>query len=53
MTSFRGKSLDSKEQKCVDNCAAKWLAHSKRVGQRFSEAQHSYQQATQSESASQ
>ncbi|CAH7686123.1 Tim10/DDP family zinc finger protein [Phakopsora pachyrhizi] len=34
---FTSRSLSSKEETCVNNCADKFLKHSERVGARFSE----------------
>ncbi|EMR11607.1 hypothetical protein PNEG_00048 [Pneumocystis murina B123] len=34
---FVSKSLNSKEETCVIRCANKFLKHSERVGQRFTE----------------
>ncbi|XP_058099225.1 mitochondrial import inner membrane translocase subunit Tim9-like isoform X1 [Magnolia sinica] len=34
---FRRKSLDKQEEKCVRHCAEKFLKHSMRVGMRFAE----------------
>ncbi|KAE8213302.1 hypothetical protein CF319_g3993 [Tilletia indica] len=34
---FTSKALSTKEETCVNNCTAKWLKHSERVGARFSE----------------
>ncbi|KAJ7644102.1 chaperone [Roridomyces roridus] len=34
---FTSKSLSSKEDQCVNNCAAKFMAHSERVSARFAE----------------
>ncbi|KII90770.1 hypothetical protein PLICRDRAFT_697252 [Plicaturopsis crispa FD-325 SS-3] len=34
---FTSKSLSSKEEQCVMNCADKFLKHSERVGARFAE----------------
>ncbi|KAK0546480.1 protein transporter tim9 [Tilletia horrida] len=34
---FTSKALSSREETCVNNCTAKWLKHSERVGARFQE----------------
>ena len=36
---FHGKKLDAAEDKCVSTCATKFTNFSKRVGQRWQEAQ--------------
>lgn len=37
--SFRSKTLDSKEIVCVENCAARFVKMTQRVGLRFAEHQ--------------
>mmetsp|Transcript_31018 Transcript_31018/g.58933 ORF Transcript_31018/g.58933 Transcript_31018/m.58933 type:complete len:95 (+) Transcript_31018:147-431(+) len=37
--SFRSKSLDSKETKCVENCGERYIKMTQRVGLRFAEHQ--------------
>mmetsp|Transcript_19008 Transcript_19008/g.59730 ORF Transcript_19008/g.59730 Transcript_19008/m.59730 type:complete len:89 (-) Transcript_19008:525-791(-) len=37
--SFRSKSLDSKEETCLSNCAEKYIKLTQRVGYRFAEHQ--------------
>eukprot|EP00956_Cyclotella_meneghiniana_P040631 scaffold201305_cov70-Cyclotella_meneghiniana.AAC.1 len=39
VTSFRSKSLDKYETTCVENCAARYIAMTQRVGLRFAEGQ--------------
>lgn len=45
--SFHGKGLTATEDKCITNCAKKFLNMSRRVGQRFAELnaqqQHEHQ----------
>lgn len=36
---FRSKSMDTKEETCVSNCADKYIKLTKRVGHRFAEHQ--------------
>mmetsp|Transcript_6618 Transcript_6618/g.12221 ORF Transcript_6618/g.12221 Transcript_6618/m.12221 type:complete len:97 (+) Transcript_6618:134-424(+) len=45
VSTFRSKTLDATEEKCVNNCATMFLKMSKRVGERFSENQMQEQQA--------
>ncbi|KAH8928758.1 hypothetical protein BT69DRAFT_1276910 [Atractiella rhizophila] len=35
---FTSKSLSSKEEGCMRNCAEKFMGHSQRISQRFQEA---------------
>ena len=37
ISTFREKSLDKKEDECVVRCVGKFMAFSKRVGERFAE----------------
>ncbi|CAN0036016.1 unnamed protein product [Phaeothamnion confervicola] len=42
--SFRSKNLDDGEQKCLQNCAKKYLKLTQRAGYRFAEQQAQEQQ---------
>mmetsp|Transcript_4428 Transcript_4428/g.14354 ORF Transcript_4428/g.14354 Transcript_4428/m.14354 type:complete len:90 (+) Transcript_4428:43-312(+) len=42
VNSFRHKSLDGKEDECVNNCTRKFLAFTQRAAVRFAEAQHEF-----------
>ena len=39
VNNFRSKTLDSSEETCVDNCAARFIKMTQRVGLRFAEHQ--------------
>ena len=39
VSSFKSKSLDSSEVKCVESCAGKFIKSTQRVGVRFQEQQ--------------
>ena len=39
ITSFRSKTLDGSEVSCVENCAARYVKMTQRVGLRFAEHQ--------------
>mmetsp|Transcript_49749 Transcript_49749/g.59860 ORF Transcript_49749/g.59860 Transcript_49749/m.59860 type:complete len:98 (-) Transcript_49749:378-671(-) len=39
ITSFRSKSLDKSESACVENCSARYVKMTQRVGLRFAEQQ--------------
>jgi hypothetical protein len=39
VTSFRSKTMDGSESVCVENCAARYIKMTQRVGLRFAEHQ--------------
>lgn len=45
--SFRGRTLDGKEEACVRKCSAKFIAFAARAGMRFQEAQEEMAKAVQ------
>lgn len=40
VSTFKSRDLEKKEVECVDKCAAKFMSHARRVGQRFAEVQY-------------
>ncbi len=46
VSSFRSKSLDKYETSCVENCAARFIKMTQRVGLRFAEDQAIQQRRT-------
>mmetsp|Transcript_26382 Transcript_26382/g.55160 ORF Transcript_26382/g.55160 Transcript_26382/m.55160 type:complete len:97 (+) Transcript_26382:242-532(+) len=52
VTSFRSKALDKGEVSCVEQCAARYIKMTQRVGLRFAEHQ-ALQQAQQQQQAAQ